>query len=174
MYKYKNILTIILVLLIAVVAFLFMDHISYFSSFGYLGAFLISLIGSATIIFPVPSWAIVFIMSKSLNPILLGISAGLGSAIGELTGYFLGKGGIKVLDKDKNVKKYSDHVNKYGCLAVFVFAFLPNPVFDIVGIAAGAMHMKMWKFLLASILGKSLRFIIFSYFGMYTFGYFNL
>ncbi len=170
----KNLLIIVLVIITIILSILSIDHIPELTNFGYIGAFIISLIGSATIIFPVPSWTIVFIMSKSLNPVLLGIAAGLGSGIGELTGYYLGKGGTHLLNKDKKVKQYSEYVNKYGCLAVFVFSFLPNPVFDIIGITAGAMHMKMWKFLLASILGKTLRFILFAYFGMYAFSYFTI
>ena len=166
--KLKSVLSIVFAILITICAFLLLDYISYFESLGYLGAFIISILGSATIIIPAPSWAIVFVMSKILDPVFLGIAAGVGSAIGELTGYYLGKGGGHLLDKEKRLKQYKESVNKYGAFAIFVFAFLPNPVFDIVGIAAGAMHMKMWKFLLASILGKTLRFIIFAYLGFYT------
>ncbi len=166
--KLKSILSVIFVLAITCAVFFLLDYIPYFESLGYLGAFIISLIGSATIIIPAPSWAIIFVMSKALDPVLLGIVAGLGSAIGELTGYYLGKGGTHLIEKDKKVKQYSESVNKYGAFAIFIFAFLPNPVFDIAGIAAGAMNMKLWKFLLASILGKVLRFIIFAYLGFYT------
>ena len=132
-----------------------------------MGAFIISLIGSATIIVPVPSWTVVFLMAKVLDPVLLGIVAGLGSAIGELTGYYLGKGGTQLLDNKKYIKKYTKYVNQYGAYAIFVLAFVPNPVFDIAGISAGAMNMKLWKFLLACMLGKILRYIIFAYFGFY-------
>ncbi|MCC7552575.1 VTT domain-containing protein [Candidatus Micrarchaeota archaeon] len=167
----KPILSIGLVILISIIAFLLIEYLPFFESFGYMGAFVISLIGSATIIFPIPSWAVVFIMSKSYNPIILGIMAGLGGGIGELTGYYLGKGGTHLLNKEKKAKQYSEYVNKYGCLAVFVFSFLPNPVFDIIGITAGAMHMNIWKFLIAAILGKTFRFILLAYLGMYVLNY---
>ncbi|MFA5381758.1 MAG: VTT domain-containing protein [Candidatus Micrarchaeia archaeon] len=167
--KISSILTVIITLLIICIAFLMLDYLTYFESLGYIGAFLISLIGSATIIVPIPSWAIVFLMAKTLDPILLGVLAGTGSAIGELTGYYLGKGGTKILNKEKHIKKYTDEVDKYGAFAIFVFAFIPNPFFDIAGITAGAMHMKMWKFLLASMCGKILRFILFAYLGNYAF-----
>ena len=51
-------------------------------------------------------------------------------------------------------------MKRWGPLAVFVLAFIPNPAFDIAGITAGALHMPVWQFLLAAWLGKSLRFIL--------------
>jgi len=169
----KGVLSIVFVVLVTILVFFLTDYIAAFESLGYLGVFIISVLGSATIIIPAPSWTIVFVMSKILDPILLGIAAGTGSAIGELTGYFLGKGGAHLLEKEKNkmkkLEKYSETVNRYGAFAIFVFSFLPNPVFDIVGMAAGAMNMKVWKFLAASVLGKTLRFILFAQLGFYTF-----
>ena len=45
-------------------------------------------------------------------------------------------------------------------MTVFIFAFLPLPVFDIVGIAAGVMRMNWGKYLLAAVLGKTLKFFL--------------
>jgi membrane protein YqaA with SNARE-associated domain len=64
---------------------------------GYVGAFIVSLIASATIVLPAPGLAIIIAMSPSLNPYALGIVAGVGSAIGELTGYAAGAGGSALI-----------------------------------------------------------------------------
>ena len=56
-------------------------------------------------------------------------------------------------------------MEKFGTLIVFFVAFVPNPVFDVVGIIAGAMRMPAWRFLLACCLGKSLRFVLLALLG---------
>jgi membrane protein YqaA with SNARE-associated domain len=42
-------------------------------------------------------------------------------------------------------------------LTIFLLAAIPNPIFDVGGIIAGALQMKGWKFLVAAALGKSIR-----------------
>jgi len=66
---------------------------------GYPGIFLVNLIGSASIIFPVPSFIVTFTFGGILNPWLVGIFAGFGAAIGELIGYVVGRGGKKIIEK---------------------------------------------------------------------------
>ena len=74
-------------------------------AWGYLGLFVINLIGSATIIFPVPAFVVVFAMGAVLNPWLVGIVSGAGCALGELTGYAIGRG-IKEVSKEVGEKKH--------------------------------------------------------------------
>ena len=53
------------------------------SSWGYLGAFAISVFGNFTVIFPVPYAAAIFLLGAfGLHPLLLGISAGIGAGVG--------------------------------------------------------------------------------------------
>ncbi len=137
----------------------------FLQSFGYLGVFLISLLSSATIFIPVPGFAIVFAMGAYLNPVLLGIAAGLGSGIGEISGYLVGYAGHNAVTGTKTFRSHRRQIEKYGAPAIFVLAFLPNPVFDLAGIASGAIKMPAWQFLLATIAGKTLRFILLAYAG---------
>jgi membrane protein YqaA with SNARE-associated domain len=53
-------------------------------------------------------------------------------------------------------------------LAIFLLAFIPNPVFDVAGIAAGALRIPVWKFIAATMLGRTLRFILLAYFGAWA------
>lgn len=41
--------------------------------------------------------------------------------------------------------------------AVFGFSAIPSPFLDIVGIAAGALRIRLWKFLAACWLGKTIK-----------------
>ncbi len=132
---------------------------------GYLGAFLISLIGSSTVILPLPTWTVILGMATQLDPIILGVVTGLGSAIGESTGYFAGLSGRRIVYKDKDgiITRHKRMLHTYGPLAIVFVAFVPNPVFDLAGIAAGAVKMPYWKFFIACFIGKTLRFILLMY-----------
>ena len=89
------------------------------TSFGYLGVFLSSLIGTATIILPVPSFFIIVFSGTVLNPLAVGIIGGIGAAIGEMTSYFAGYGGRALINKkgkkhSKTFSKIEKMFNKYG------------------------------------------------------------
>ena|SRR3989338_2768909 len=142
-------------------------------SFGYLGVFLASLIGSASIFLPLPSFLIVTAAGTTLNPILVGIAAGLGSAIGELVGYLIGLGllyGKKRISRKKE-NKYSKLVKKWfrrkrGMAIIFIFALTPLPD-DIVGIVCGAIKYDVKKFFVATLAGKIILHIALAYAGLY-------
>lgn len=168
----KDVLPLIAAIAITLAALYLSTKISAFSEFGYAGVFLISLISSATIIIPVPGFAAVLALAASLDPVLLGIAAGAGSAIGELSGYLAGIAGHGAVERTPAFKSHKKQVSKYGPAAIFLLAFIPNPVFDLAGIAAGAIKMEWWKFLLATSAGKILRFILLAYFGIWASGYF--
>ena len=84
------------------------DHLY---EFGYLGIFLITLIGNATIIFPLPAAGIVFAAGAFSNPLFVGLIAGFGAALGEFVGYGLGYGGGKLGEKKYN-EKYKKKIEK--------------------------------------------------------------
>jgi membrane protein YqaA with SNARE-associated domain len=148
------------------------DEIRKFPVYGYPAVFLISLIGNATIILPTPSMAVVFGVSGALNPVAVGIVAGLGSAMGELTGYLAGVGGRAVVENRELYNRIEKWMHKYGMLVIFVLGLVPNPAFDVGGMIAGTLKMPVWKFLLAAWAGKGLRLVIFALSGEYLFSKF--
>lgn len=164
--RYKAALQIIAGIAIAGLIFLFSDQIAQLQDYGYIGVFFISLFSAATIFVPAPGWAIVIAMGGILNPYLVGIVAGVGSGMGEITGYMVGRGAREL--SHPSLGKHREFIKKYGSLAVFVLAFVPNPFFDVAGLFAGALKIKVWKFLIACILGRTLRYIILAYFGAWA------
>ncbi|MFA5049599.1 MAG: VTT domain-containing protein [Candidatus Micrarchaeia archaeon] len=165
----KYVLQILFAILITIIVLLYGSRVEDYAAFGYFGVFIISLISSATIIIPAPGWIAVLELGKYLDPILLGIFAGIGSAIGELTGYFAGSGIVGILGKDKKIiNEHKEIIRKYDISAIFFLSFIPNPAFDFAGIAAGAIKMDVKKFLIACAIGKSLRFFLIAYLGLYT------
>jgi membrane protein DedA with SNARE-associated domain len=139
------------------------------TSYGYLGIFLVSLIGSASIFFPLPSAFLVFGSALILDPFLLGLAGGLGAAIGEFTGYVLGFGGRKLIKKKwkRDLDKTEKLFQKYGgFLIITVFAATPLPD-DIVGILGGTIKYPFKKFFLATLIGKLILHWILAYGGFY-------
>jgi membrane protein DedA with SNARE-associated domain len=135
------------------------NFLIYLLTFGYLGVFLVSLFGSATIFFPLPVSALIFGSAGVLNPFLVAIFAALGGSIGELTGYFAGVGAQKVTKKfskkrEKEIERVKRFFLKYGgFFATFIFAATPLP-FDLIGLVAGLVNFDLKKFFFACFLGK--------------------
>ncbi|MGD9001150.1 MAG: VTT domain-containing protein, partial [Anaerolineae bacterium] len=59
---------------------------------------------------------------------------------------------------------------RYGVFAIFLLALLPNPLFDVAGMAAGALRLPVWKFLLSCAAGKVIKNILFAVAGYYGIG----
>jgi uncharacterized membrane protein YdjX (TVP38/TMEM64 family) len=158
-------LAVLLVVAVSVAIFLLSDRIQELGSLGYGGAFLIMLIGNATVILPAPGLTVVFSLGAAFNPLLIGISAGAGGALGELTGYLAGYGGRTAIEGSDVYRRFERWMRQYGFWALFVLAVVPNPFFDVAGIIAGALHYSWWRFLLVSWAGKTIQGIAVAYAG---------
>ena len=123
-------------------------------SYGYSGIFLLSVISNATVLLPAPGLLIVFSMGAKLPPIAVALAAGSGAAIGELSGYLAGFSGQAVISDSSIYQRMVAWMERNGSLTVLFLAFLPNPFFDLTGIAAGALKMPLKQFLLWCWLGK--------------------
>ncbi|MBI3943374.1 MAG: VTT domain-containing protein [Chloroflexi bacterium] len=134
---------------------------------GYAGAFAISLLSSATVVLPVPGMAVIFATSAALNPILLGILAGIGSALGELTGYAAGASGRALAEHRERYEALRRFTLKYGAVALFLIALFPLPVFDLAGIAAGALKIPVRVFLISVACGKITKYLMIALAGAY-------
>ena len=142
--------------------FLFREQIQEYAALGYLGLFLSCAIANASIFIPASSTLFVVSAALVLNPWLCILSGGAGTALGEQFSYLCGRIGSKAIDiANPKVQQVQQWMNKNAPLTVFVFAFLPLPLFDVVGVAAGVMRMTWWKYALAAVLGKVLKFALF-------------
>ena len=139
--------------------------VEQFASLGYFGVFLVTTLGNATLFLPVPGLAAVFAAGAFLNPIGVALAAGLGSAIGETVGYVIGVGGGEMATNTQWYPRIERWFKRYGGVAIFGLALIPNPVFDMVGLVAGVAHYPVSKFILATFLGKTLRSLILAWLG---------
>ena len=142
------------------------ELVQQFSQWGYLSSFLISLIGSATVILPAPGLALILALGAHLNPVLLGIVAGFGSGLGELSGYLAGKAGRNLVSGEGRFNAFLHHMTtRFTSPALFILAILPLPIFDFAGILAGALRMPVLRFLAVVISGKVIKHALAAYLG---------
>lgn len=136
--------------------------------YGYLGIFLISLLGAMSIFVPIPYTVVIFILGglQTFDPLWIAVAAGLGSAIGEFSGYLLGVGGRKVIGD--RYKKKMDFLTKlfkkYGPIAIFIFALTPLPD-DLLFIPLGIMRYSLLRAFIPALLGKFFSNLIIAYSG---------
>lgn len=159
-------------LLLTAAIFLFRDSLGELAALGYAGIFLISLLGNATLVLPAPALVFVFAAGGSLDSFwLVGIAAGIGAAIGECTGYLAGYSGSAVVGRIHLYAKVRAWVERYSVWAIALLAFIPNPLFDFAGLAAGALKMRWQKFMAATLAGKLAKNILVAYAGSISLGW---
>ena len=156
------------VIVITVLVYGIRDRVEQFAALGYPGVFLIALLANATVLLPAPGTAIVFAMGSILNPVWVALAAATGGAIGELTGYLAGVSGHVVLERAASYQRVLPWVQKYGGWAVLGLAALPNPVFDLAGIAAGVVGMPFRRFMLFCWFGQLVKMTGFAFAGRYS------
>jgi membrane protein DedA with SNARE-associated domain len=165
----RNLGISIIIGLLLVIASFVLSHTAFdftrFSSLGYAGIFIATLLGSATLFFPVPNIAVVIAGGVFLNPIGVALASGFGSALGEMVGYFVGRGGGTVIKDSKYEPIIRKWIKSYGGFAIFGLAFIPNPFFDLAGLGAGMVNYPLPWFFLATLIGKTLRSLALAYLG---------
>jgi uncharacterized membrane protein YdjX (TVP38/TMEM64 family) len=162
-----RILSLVFVVSLTVVLFIFRSKISRFQVYGYPGIFLAEVLANATIFLPVPGVLLASVFGSFFNPFWVSIAAGSGAALGELTGYMAGFSGQGVIENRKWYERFERWMKKYGDITILVLAIIPNPVFDMAGMVAGVLRMPLWRFLLWCTVGKIIKMLAFAYFGSY-------
>jgi membrane protein YqaA with SNARE-associated domain len=138
----------------------FRDEIAALGRIGLLGLFFLSALGNATVIIPAPAFVVACAAAPIYGPLATGLVAGIGSAVGEMTGYMAGYGGTAVLPQGKTYRRLRFLMRRWGPLFIFALALIPNPLFDVGGLTAGALKMPPLAFWAATAAGKALRLLL--------------
>jgi len=168
--NYLSLLILLFVLAIAVGLFVFFqcnpEKVEKFESLGYIGAFLISMVTTATVILPSPGAVALFSLGATFNPLLVGLAAGVGGGIGEMTSYLAGYSGRGIWQNNRTYQNAGVWLQRWGSALIFVFAANPLPI-DLVGIVAGNLRFPFWKFFIACWLGKTVQYLAMAYIGFW-------
>ena len=148
---------------IAVTVWSLRGYISGVEAVGYPGVFFLSFLGSVAMVFPVPGLISVCGASVFLSPLLIGLIAGVGETIGEVSGYAIGYGGGTVVERRRFYPRLKHWMDTRGTLVIFLVSIIPNPVFDVVGIAAGGVRYPFTRFMVIVWVGKTIKGVMVAY-----------
>jgi uncharacterized membrane protein YdjX (TVP38/TMEM64 family) len=163
-----RILALLIVIGISIYIYSIRDQAQELAKYGYPGIFLLSILANATVLLPAPGVLFVFAMGAIFNPFWVAIASGAGAAIGELSGYLAGFSGQAIVenrDYYERLRNWMESNRKLSDLAIAVLAFIPNPLFDLAGMAAGTLKIHVARFLFFCLIGKILKMMMFSYAG---------
>ncbi len=167
-----GILGIVLTLVMAVIVVLKWEVVQELAGYGYLGLFLLSALGGATVIIPVPMLAVQFALGGVLTPwfgpvfigpVFVGLVAGLGETFGALSIYMTGYGGGTPLSRAETGKIQKAYLRlmglmeRRGKITLFLLSAIVNPFFYPASLAAGAVRFGIRKYFAIAWAGKTLK-----------------
>ena len=128
-----------------------------FDSFGYLGVFAASFIGSIIVFVPLPYFPVLIAaaFNKQLDPNLISLVSAIGVLFAKMIIFYASYYGRRVLN-DKTKKRIlplQRVLRKYGSLGAFIAALTPIPD-DLVYIPLGLARYSPWKFAIVVFSGK--------------------
>ena len=140
----------------------------------YAVVFIATLVSNASIIVPVPIHMSIIIAAAEVmsevsqwGPILVVLTASVAGTLGEISGYYAGYLGKKIIfnENTPGYNRLAEWMKKHGPLAIFLISLQPILPVDIAGILSGVSRIPLWKFLLPCWAGKFLKYLIWWYFG---------
>ncbi len=167
-----RIMALFVVITLSIFVFSIRDQAEQLAIYGYPGIFVLSFLAYATVLLPAPGVAVVFTMGSVFNPIGVALAAGTGAALGELTGYLAGFSGQAVVEKVEVYERLTKWMKRNGSLTVLVLAAIPNPFFDLAGVAAGSLKMHVVRFFIFCWIGEVIKMAIFAFAGASSLNYF--
>jgi membrane protein YqaA with SNARE-associated domain len=131
----------------------------------YLLVLLATAVSSATPFFTAPAQLIVLELGAHLPRLPLALVAGIGSTMGELPTFWLGREGrslgavSRALERARGKAGWR-RVERAGPWGLVAVAAIPNPLLDLVSLAAGMSGMRLAHYLPAILAGRTIRFAI--------------
>ncbi|MBA45494.1 MAG: hypothetical protein CMB31_02770 [Euryarchaeota archaeon] len=137
--------------------------VEFLDGFGLIG--LIILIFSEAIINPIPPetlfWPMLISDGTISGSLFLGFIATISSVLGAIVGYWIGeRAGRPLIDRfssEKTVRRLEALTERYGTSGIFIAAVSPIP-YKVFAWIAGMAKMDLRLFIIAGILGRSVRF----------------
>jgi len=164
---FLGIFGIVATILMVIAVIYYKEELNSLQHWGYLGAFIISILGGATIIIPVPMLAVVFALGGAVDDpwhvALVGLSAAMGELVGALTIYMTGHGAGRVIVESRHGKIQSAYekllriMERKGPIVLFIVASVINPFFYPAALAAGALRFGLMKYSVIVLAGKIIK-----------------
>ena len=160
--------------IVALIAFniaVFLAPIDYraFTTFAYAGAFLICFVANAVVAIPIPYIPVIaHIGATAESPTLVIVLGALGSVLGESVAFIVGRAEQGLVSEHplyKRIHRLAERKWLAG-LVLFGLAVPLNPLFDVAGLAAGAMGMRYRVFFIAVFAARVVRLALIVWLGV--------
>jgi uncharacterized membrane protein YdjX (TVP38/TMEM64 family) len=167
-------LGVVITILMAVAIVVFKEQVQELQNYGYLGAFIISILGGAVIIIPVPMLAVVFALGGVMPlPWMVGLAAALGETVGALSIYMTGRGAGRAISSSKHgrIQRVYDRmlglIERQGAITLFAVTSVINPFFYPAAFACGALRFGLRKYTIIVLTGKIIKCMTVVYAGYF-------
>lgn len=162
--KFAFYLIFLFSLILSFSLFIFKDFFRDSKSLGLIGIFIINFVSSASFFVSGPAFLSIIAGGSLYNPVLVAFISSVAATLGDMVGFLVGFSGRKII-LEKLEKKFwfsilDEYFKKYGGWMLFVFAFIPNPFFDAIGLIAGIFVFSPKRFIIIVTLGRFLRYLI--------------
>lgn len=131
------------------------------SPYAPLVLFVVSFVDSATFFLPPEPLMITMSIAEPNLAVLYAAIATVSSVLGAALTYYVGRLGGRPLAerfvKRERIEAAEDFFKDHGAVTMGVVAFTPVPYPPFV-LAAGIAHLGVWRFVLASLVGRGARF----------------
>ena len=135
----------------------------------YAEYYLALLTFSESVFFPIPPDVMLapMVLSRPQNAWRLATITTISSVIGGVVGYYLGAylydpvvlPFIEAMHYQSKFESIVTYFNEYGVWVVFMAGFTPIP-YKLFTVSAGMLSMAFWPFVLASFVGRGVRFFL--------------
>jgi membrane protein YqaA with SNARE-associated domain len=141
---------------------------SAFTSFAYVGAFVVTFLANALIVIPIPYIPIVAHIGATAGmPWLVVVLGALASVLGESVAFLAGRAEEGLVSEHpvyRRVHRVAQRPLLAGAM-LFAFAVPPNPIFDVAGLAAGAVGVRYRVFFIAVFAARLIRLAVIVWLG---------
>lgn len=131
------------------------------SPYAPLVLFAVSLLDSAAVFLPPEPLLIAMSVARPNVAVLYAAIATTSSLMGATITYYVGRLGGRPLAerfvKWQRIEAAEDFFQDHGTLTTMIAAFTPIP-YPVFALAAGISHLGIWRFVVASLVGRGARF----------------
>lgn len=167
--KSFSIVILIISFILSIGVFIFRDYFKDLQSLGLIGILLINFFSSATFFVSGPAFLTVIAGGSIYPPLLVALISSLGASLGDMISFLFGFSGrnlaLQNLKKKIWFSVFEDLFKAHETIIIFIFAIVPNPLFDAVGLFAGIFGMNYFKFFVIMFAGRFVRYILLALLG---------
>ena len=148
------------------VAFLGTDE-QRVEQFGLIGAFIINLTSSATVILPAPGLLIILGMAEIIDPWRLGVVTGIAGGLGAGTAYLAGVVGRDAMSEENKIKMRLTALfnSRWGAVLLFMGNLIPFAPGDALSAIAGVSRFPIVPFFIYVTVATIIKMIGFAWLG---------